>query len=75
MGEKSCCSKIWGLQRPLHWRHRLLSRASAATQGIDARGRTLLATLTLESVIPRGAAKIADLADFNSDAVIEVTEH
>ncbi|MET3632011.1 DUF1120 domain-containing protein [Burkholderia sp. 572] len=46
----------------------------STAQGIDARGRTLLATLTVESVIPAGAAKIADLMDFSSDAVLEVTE-
>ncbi|VWD54559.1 hypothetical protein BLA18110_07956 [Burkholderia lata] len=47
----------------------------APSQGIDARGRTLLATLTIESALPVGAAKITDLADLSSDAVIEVTEH
>ncbi|KVK89286.1 hypothetical protein WJ47_08325 [Burkholderia ubonensis] len=47
----------------------------ATAQGIDARGRTLLATLTVKSVIPLGASKISDLADLSSDAVIEVIEH
>lgn len=47
----------------------------AAVQGTEVRGRTLLATLTIESLIPVGSTKIADLTDLSSDAMIEVTEH
>ncbi|PXX22049.1 MULTISPECIES: hypothetical protein [Burkholderia] len=45
-----------------------------AAQGTEARGRTLLATLTIESTIPLGSARFTDLTDLSSDAVIEVTE-
>ncbi|KVD06622.1 hypothetical protein WI77_26260 [Burkholderia ubonensis] len=47
----------------------------AVAPGTVARGKTLLATLTIESMIPVGSTKFADLTDLSSDAVIEVTEH